>query len=116
MTTEFGFVGWCNDPAENHDKIWGYFYRPTVVDESAPYWSKPTKDRGWNVVVCGARRGKAMQFKADTSGHELDKLVRSKLKKGYGKINDTRFLEIWPSFIQECEEKLMWDVLAGKVK
>lgn len=113
MTTEFGFVGHCFDPAENHDKIWGYFYRPT---ERTSDWWVPTKARGWNVVVFWARRGKAMQFKADVSGHELDKLVRSKMKKGYEQIDEKRFFEIWPSFIQECEEKLMWDVLAGKVK
>lgn len=112
MSTEFGFIGWCNDPAENHDKIWGYFYRPTDTTQSR--WI--TKQYGWNVVVFWARRGKAMKFKADTSGSELDKLVRSKLKKGYERITEHKFLEIWPSFIQECEEKLMWDVLAGKVK
>lgn len=112
MKTEFGFVGWCNDPAENHDKIWGYFYRPT--DTTGQYGV--SKYQGWNVVIFWARRGKAMQFKADTSGPELDKLIRSKLKKGYEKITQQKFLEIWPSFTKECEEKLMWDVLAGKVK
>ena len=116
MTTEFGFIGHCFNEEKNHDKIWGYFYRPTPADSSRPSWMQPTKQYGWNVVIFWARRGKAMQFKADTSGSELDKLVRSKLKKGYEKISEKRFLEIWPSFIQECEEKLMWDVLAGKVK
>lgn len=111
MSTEFGFIGWCHDPDENHDKIWGYFYRPT---DTTGRWV--TKQFGWNVVVFWARRGKAMQFKSDISGSNLDKLVRSKLNKGYSKITEQRFLEIWPSFIQECEEKLMWDVLAGKVK
>ena len=116
MATEFGFIGWCNDPTENHDKIWGYFYRPTPDDPAWPFWQRPTKQQGWNVVIFWARRGKAMQFKADVSSYELDKLVNSKLKKGYDKISEKKFLEIWPSFIQECEEKLMWDVLAGKVK
>jgi len=110
MNTEFGFIGWCYNATENHDKIWGYFYRPTKQ------WDWATKESGTNVVIFWARRGKAMQFKADVSGYELDKLVRSKLKKDYDKISDQKFLEIWPTFIQECEEKLMWDVLAGKVK
>jgi hypothetical protein len=114
MTTEFGFIGWMNNPAENHDKIWGYFYRPTDTSSSPRRWI--TKQYGWNVVTFWARRGKAMQFKADVSGDALDKLVRSKLGKGYEQINEKKFLEIWPSFIQECEEKLMWDVLAGRVK
>jgi len=110
MQTEFGFVGWCHDPVENHDKIWGYFYRPTKE------YTWATKESGTHVVVFWARRGKAMQFKPDISGYELDKLALSKVRKGYNKISETKFLEIWPSFIQECEEKLMWDVLAGKVK
>lgn len=114
MSTEFGFIGHCFDPKENHDKIWGYFYRPT--DITGPAWARPTKQRGWNIVIFWARRGKSMQFKADISGHELDKLVNSKLRKGYVRINESKFLDIWPTFIQECEEKLMWDVLAGKVK
>jgi predicted DNA-binding WGR domain protein len=110
MNTEFGFVGWCNDPVENHDKIWGYFYRPTKQYT----WS--TKQDGTHVVVFWARRGKAMQFKADISGYELEKLALSKVRKGYRKITEHKFLEIWPSFIEECEAKLMWDILAGKVK
>jgi hypothetical protein len=57
-----------------------------------------------------------MQFKADVTGHELDKLKQSKLKKGYQQISQARLLEIWPTFIEEAEAKLMWDVLAGKVK
>lgn len=114
MSTQFGFIGWCNDPAENHDKVWGYFYRPTpgYDDPNVPHWNKPQR----NIVTFWARRGKAMQFKAGKENSEVHKLVRSKLGKGYDRINDRRLQEIWPSFNQECEEKLMWDVLAGKVK
>lgn len=114
MTTSFGFIGWCNNPSENHDKIWGYFYRPTegYNDYSLPFWSLPQR----NIVTFWARRGKAMQFKPGVENSDVYKLVRSKLSKGYEKITEKRFLEVWPSFIEECEEKLMWDVLAGKVK
>ncbi len=111
IENEFGFIGWCNE--DNHDKIWGYFYRPTTVTEGA-WW--PNKDHGWNCCVFWARRGRAMQFKADVTGHELDKLVQSKRRKGYQKISADKLIEIWPTFISESEGKLMWDVLAGKVK
>jgi hypothetical protein len=57
-----------------------------------------------------------MQFKADKVTGELEKLVRTKLKKGYSKISQTKLFEIWPTFVTEAEGKLMWDVLAGKVK
>lgn len=115
MATEFSFIGWCNDPAENHDKIWGYFYRPTEGwnDPKIPTWQRPRR----NICIFWARRGKAMQFKGDVETDEIKyKLVQSKLKKGYVQINEKKFLEIWPSFIEECEAKLMWDILAGKVK
>lgn len=111
IENEFGWIGWCKE--DNHDKVWGYFYRPTTV-ETGRHW--PAKSYGWNCCIFWARRGKAMQFKADTTGPELDKLVRTKVKKGYAKISQPRLFEIWPTFIEEAEAKLMWDVLAGKVK
>lgn len=112
MENKFGFIGWCNE--DNHDKVWGYFYRPTPAYDEAK-----TNNRLWiqrNVCVFWARRGKAMQFKADTTGHHLTKLVESKLKKGYDAISENKLFEIWPTFIQEAEAKLMWEVLAGKIK
>lgn len=114
MKTEFGFIGWCKDDAANHDKIWGYFYRPTREYDNT--WSFDKK-HGQHVVIFWARRGKAMQFKPDIAGYTLDNYALGKQnKKDYRKISVEEFLTIWPSFIQECEEKLMWDVLAGKVK
>ena len=109
IENEFGFIGWCNEG--NHDKIWGYFYRPTP---NANTWTR--KSSGWKCWVFWARRGKAMQFKSNVTGYELDKLVASKGKKGYIKISQPKLFEIWPSFITEAEGKLMWDILAGKVK
>lgn len=114
IENEFKFIGWNTEG--NSDKIWGYFLRPTPEDTTSPYWMRPTKDRGWNCCIFWGRRGKAMQFKADITGHELDKLVRSKLNKGYLKIDQAKLLNIWPTFITEAEGKLMWEVLAGKVK
>lgn len=117
IENEFGFIGWNNEA--NHDKVWGYFYRPTSVPpvSQTPWWNPgPTKENGWNCCVFWAARGKAMQFKPDVTGETLSKLVRSKLKKGYNKITADKLIEIWPTFIQEAEAKLMWDILAGKVK
>ena len=111
IENEFGFIGWCHDPVDNHDKIWGYFYRPTP---DARPWQNKTWGR--NCCIFWARRGKAMQFKSDVTGHELDKLVNSELKKGYKKISAEKLMGIWPTFITEAEGKLMWDVLAGKIK
>jgi hypothetical protein len=108
---EYGFIGYCNE--DNHDKVWGYFYRPTTVTKGA-WW--PTKGNGWNCCIFWGRRGKAMQFKADVTGSELDKLVRTKLNKGYKHINSDKLDEIWPTFELDASMKLTFEVLAGKVK
>jgi hypothetical protein len=109
IENEFGFIGWCEE--DNHDKVWGYFYRPTP---NARSWEN--KAHGWNCCIFWARRGRAMQFKTDVTGYELDKLVQTKLRKGYDKITQPKLFEIWPSFITEAEGKLMWEVLSGKIK
>lgn len=112
IENEFVFIGWNQEGTS--DKIWGYFLRPTPVDPTSNWWV--TKTRGYNCCIFWGRRGKAMQFKADVTGFELEKLTATKLKKGYVKITREKLLEIWPTFIQEAESKLMWDVLAGKIK
>lgn len=109
IENQFDWIGWNNE--DNHDKVWGYFYRPTP---NATRWENHS--RGWNCCIFWARRGRAMQFKADVTGYELDKLVQSKIKKGYEQISQPKLFEIWPTFITEAEGKLMWDILAGKVK
>jgi len=109
MEKSFGFIGWCNE--NNHDKVWGYFYRPT------PNNPHPREFGGHNCVIFWARRGRAMQFKPDVSGYELNKLVYNKQTvKHYKPISFAKLIEIWPSFEQECKDKLLWDILAGKVK
>lgn len=110
-TTEFGFIGWCKE--DNHDKVWGYFYRPTTKIPGRNY---PTKEYGWNCCIFWGRRGKAMQFKADVTGSDLNKLVSTKLRKGYNQIDQSKLIEIWPTFDEEMTMKLTFEVLAGKVK
>lgn len=111
IENDFGFIGWNTEGTS--DKIWGYFYRPTP-DLRPELWGNPNHRR--NVCVFWGRRGKAMQFKGDIAGLDLDKLKQSKLKKGYLQISEEKLLKIWPTFITEAEGKLMWDVLAGRIK
>ncbi len=113
IENEFVFIGWNTEGTS--DKIWGYFLRPTNTDGLSD-WQKPRKSRGWNCCIFWGRRGKAMQFKGDITGWDLEKLQDSKLKKGYQSISEARLMEIWPTFIADAEAKLMWDVLSGKVK
>ena len=107
---EFVEILWCNEGT--HDKVWGYFLRPTTLIPG----EYQRKHHGWNCCIFWGRRGKAMQFKARVTGYDLEKLVRSKQEKGYEKISEEKLFEIWPAFIEEAEGKLMWEVLAGNVK
>jgi len=111
IENEFVFIGWNTEGTS--DKIWGYFLRPGHAGTPSR-WAPPNYGR--HCCIFWGRRGKAMKFKADVVGDDLDSLVRSKLKKGYLKIDETKLLNIWPTFITEAEGKLMWEVLAGKVK
>ena len=57
-----------------------------------------------------------MQFKADKTGDALNRLARSKYTKGYDRINTEKLLEIWPTFNEEMEMKLSFEILVGNVK
>lgn len=107
IKNNFGFIGHCYE--NNHDKIWGYFYRPAAKSV------KCYIDYFDNYVIFWARRGKALQFKPGIMDHKFVQLVESKIKKGYEGITEIRLMEIWPSFIQEAEDKLMWEILSGKI-
>lgn len=111
IENKFKFIGWNTEG--NSDKIWGYFLRPGGVLEPASWIPK---DHGRHCCIFWGRRGKAMQFKADVVGYHIDKLVTTKLKKGYVEIDQPKLMKIWPTFIEEAEAKLMWEVLAGKIK
>ena len=117
MKTNFGFIGWCHE--ENHDKIWGYIYRPT------PGYDEDVKKYGFtrygtpmrNVVIFWAARGKAMQFKADVANDVLNRLEANKqYKKHYQPITEAKLLEIWPTFNDEMQMKLSFEILVGNVK
>lgn len=110
MDIDFAFIGWST--VGTSDKIWGYFYRPT----STPVGSWGDINYGRNVCIFWAGRGKAISLKAYTVDSSLHATMRSKLNKGYDSITVQRLKEIWPTFMQELEPKLMCDVLAGKVK
>lgn len=113
IENKFGFIGWNTEGTS--DKIWGFFFRPSPENT---YMNRYYPHHGENVVVFWGRRGKAMQFKGDVYGWALEKLRDSKTdpRKGYKEIDEAKLMVIWPNFIQEAEAKLMWDVLAGKVK
>ena len=113
IANQFAFIGWCQEGTS--DKVWGYFLRPTPPEN---LWGHtiPGRHLGSNCCIFYGRRGKAMRFKGDVVTLDLLGLRDSKLRKGYREISEAKLFEIWPNFIEEAEAKLMWEVLAGKVK
>ena len=96
------WVGWCNKGTS--DKVWGYFQ----VGSGGTYY------------IFWAGRGKAMNFKKQTSAFEVVKVRRSKENRSYDKayteISEAKLLEIWPTFENELEGRLSFCMLANKIK
>jgi hypothetical protein len=109
----FQFIGWCCDVDNNgskHDKIWGYFDNGEPEKGSWSYVQK--------VYVFWGARGKknTIHFKDAILNHDLAKLRDQKVwKKNYQEINEKKLLEIWPTFHEDVEMKLCFDVLANRV-
>jgi len=109
----FKFIGWCcetDDKGSKHDKIWGYF------DNGEPEgdrWSQTQK-----VYVFWGARGKknTIHFKDAVLDHDLTKLRDNKrFGKGYEPISEEKLLKIWPTFHEDVDMKLCFDVLANRV-
>jgi len=96
----FEFVGWCNE--DSHDKVWGVI----VLKHGLKQWDIKTYATFWG------RRGKKLQhkiFKGDQ--WDIDKAVRSKVNKGYNKINQHKLDEVYPEFQMDLEKTAIWAML-----
>jgi hypothetical protein len=47
----------------------------------------------------------------DCEGWDLDKLVRSKIEKGYKTIYDYQLDNVYPEFLSDLEKTTMWALL-----
>jgi hypothetical protein len=110
----FRFIGWCNEidnAGKKHDKIWGYFDNGEPEKNS---WGDATQ----KVYIFWGARGKknTIHFKEDILTTDLTKLRDQKIyKKGYAKISEEQLLKVWPTFFEDTEMKLCFDVLANRV-
>lgn len=96
---DFKFIGWCNE--EGHDKVWVAF----TVGEKA--------------YACWGRRDKHLSFKDYGAGWraeaDQDTVIRSKKKK-YQEVDSFMLFTIFPNIEDDIEQKLMFAILADKVK
>ena len=57
----------------------------------------------WSLFQTSAVREKVGRLATGTSGSMKN-------------ISQEKLFQIWPTFIEEAEGKLMWEILAGKIK
>lgn len=95
---DFRFIGWCHDPIENHDKVWG------VISLDDNFYNG-------KVAIFWGRRGKKLQTKLDTYSNKLESLIWKKRDNGYNKIDSSQLEKVYPEFRSDLEKTAMWAIL-----
>ncbi len=99
MQIKFGWIGWNQD--DGSDKIWGWLHQSQYAHDAK------------TAFIFWGRRGKTLSFKTCANDYDLIKLVDSKNRKGYVRINESEFKDLWPDFYEMCEQKLTWHILSS---
>lgn len=89
-----------------------------LLVEWAGWYNKGTSDKIWGIIRDGqgerfnfwCRRGAKMQFKATSDGR-----FSHKVDKGYQSITVKKLEAIYPGFMQEAEQQLIFKKLTGNV-
>jgi len=78
---EIEYIGWCNEPARNHDKVWGI------------------AKHGHQYVTFWGRRGNKLSHKVRAmTRHESELLISQKRSKGYVEVDPERVDEVYERF------------------
>jgi len=91
----YNFIGWCQE--EKHDKVW------VCIQLDGDHW-------GGSYATVWGRRGKKLQYKVidNESLYNMEKLIRSKSKKGYTGINRDSLDLVYPEFQSDLEQTAFW--------
>lgn len=100
MSLNYKFIGWCNEAG--HDKVWGVIYLEKPPEITV--WG----DSNLKCVSFWGRRGKKLQTKMVVDNWDLDKLIDSKLKKGYNKVDTRKLNEVYPEFEEDLSKTAFW--------
>ena len=93
------FIGWCHDPEENHDKVWGAI----KLKNGDSRWSDSSYVTFWG------RRGKKLQTKIVTdSVWNMDKVFDKKKDKGYQPVDFKKLNEVYPEFEDDLSKTAFW--------
>ena len=94
----FLFIGWMQEGKS--DKVWG------VIALEGDKWNG-------KCVTFWGRRGKKLSTLASRNDYELEKVVTSKRRKGYDKVNQNKLDEVYPEFKDDLEKTAMWAILTS---
>ncbi len=100
MDIEFKFIGWNNSTEPNgkkHDKVW------TAFSVNGVHYG------GWGA------RGKSLSFKKYSSSWEQRNKIEDK-ELTYNKVDEFILFAMFPNFEAEVSQRLLFCVLANKVK
>lgn len=93
---EYHFIGWCSDPSENHDKVWGAI-----------------KLKDYTYVTFWGRRGKKLQTKiVECSAWDMDRQCEKKRDKGYTSVNKDHLDRVYPEFENDLKQTAFWATLS----
>ncbi len=95
----YNFIGWCREG--NSDKVW------VCIQLDGDQW-------GGSFVTVWGRRGKKLQHKVidHSSTWDMEKLVNSKHKKGYSKIDKENLDKVYPEFEEDLQKTTVWALLS----
>ena len=101
----YEFIGWCKDGG--HDKVWGVIVLERDIN-------KYVYDPNHRVAYFWGRRGKKLQTKVSVdSQRDINKLIDSKTKKGYKRVNLDELNEVYPEFETDLHQTAFWATLKG---
>lgn len=101
----YEWIGWCQE--DSHDKVWGVMILEHDINK---YVYNPDH----KVAVFWGRRGKKLQTKVSVeSQRNINKLIDSKNKKGYNKVNFEELNVVYPEFENDLHQTAFWASLKG---
>jgi hypothetical protein len=92
------WIGWCSDPIDNHDKVWGI----ALLTKGNFYENTREPNRPNRYVTFWGRRGKKLQQKdVDLYDFQAQTLINSKEKKGYIRVPEDQINEVYDRFAKD---------------
>jgi predicted DNA-binding WGR domain protein len=86
------FIGWCNDPVDNHDKVWGI-----ALKSDHSFYGKQN-----DYATFWGRRGKKLQKKVVTMWpKDVSRLIGTKRNKGYIQVPEDQVNDVYNRFAKD---------------